>query len=128
MVTVAVLWVALGGAIGAVARFAVVQWAVMRWGSTFPWGTLAVNATGSLAIGFLAALLSSRLADPMLRLFLITGVLGGYTTFSAFSLETLTLIYEQRSLSALAYAAGSVLLGLAAAAIGYALAMHFARS
>jgi CrcB protein len=125
---VPVLWVALGGAIGAVARFTVVQWAVTRWGSTFPWGTLAVNVTGSLAIGVLAALLSSRQADPMLRLFLITGVLGGYTTFSAFSLETLTLLYEQRSLTALAYAAGSVLLGLAVAAAGYALAMHIARS
>lgn len=123
----AFLWVALGGAIGAVGRYSVVQWAVTRWGSTFPWGTLAVNVTGSLAIGILAALLSSRQTDPMVRLLLITGVLGGYTTFSAFSLETLTLIYEQRSLVALAYAAGSVLLGTVAAGIGYALAMHFGR-
>lgn len=123
----AVLWVALGGAIGAAARYGVVQWASARWGTTFPWGTLAVNITGSLLIGVLAALLSSRQSDPALRLLLITGVLGGYTTFSAFSLETLTMLTEQRSLAALAYVGGSVVLGLAAAAIGYAIVWHFGR-
>jgi CrcB protein len=114
------VWVALGGAIGATGRYAVVHWAVARWGAAFPLGTFAVNVTGSLAIGFLAALLDTRLADPAFRLFLITGVLGGYTTFSAFSLETLALITAERWLAALGYVSGSVLLSLAAAALGYA--------
>lgn len=122
-----VLWVALGGAIGAAARYGVVQWAAARWGAAIPWGTFAVNVTGSFLIGLLAALLSSRQADPTPRLLLVTGVLGGYTTFSAFSLETLTMIVEQRSLAALAYVVGSVLLGLAAAAAGYAIAFHVGR-
>jgi CrcB protein len=120
----AILWVAFGGAIGAAGRYAVVQWAVNRWGLAFPWGTLAVNVTGSLAIGFLAALLSARTTDPALRLFLITGILGGYTTFSAFSLETLALMTSERWLATAAYVAGSVALSLAAAGLGYATAVR----
>jgi fluoride exporter len=123
----AYLWVALGGAIGATARFAVVQLAVARWGATFPWGTLVVNVVGSLAIGFLAAVLSARTTDPALRFFLITGVLGGYTTFSAFSLETLALLYEQRWGAATSYMGGSVVLSLAATAVGYAAAVRFSQ-
>ena len=115
-------WVALGGALGAMARFGAVQLATARWEPTFPWGTLAVNVTGSLLIGFVATILSNREADPALRLLLITGVLGGYTTFSAFSFEALALITEQRHLAAASYMVGSVLLGVAAAAIGTAAA------
>ncbi len=121
------LWVALGGALGAMARFGAVQLATSRWGSSFPWGTLAVNVTGSLLIGFLATILSSRQADPALRLLLITGVLGGYTTFSAFSFEALALLTEQRHLAAAGYMLGSVLLGVAAAAIGAAVAFAVVR-
>ena len=124
---VAFLWVAAGGAIGAVARYGVVQWAVSRWGAAFPWGTFAANLTGSLAIGFLAAILSSRGSDPHLRLFVITGVLGGYTTFSAFSFETLALLFAQRWAAAIAYVVGTVTLGLAAASLGYALALVVSR-
>jgi CrcB protein len=123
----AYLWVAFGGAIGATARFGVVQLAVARWGATFPWGTLVVNILGSLAIGFLAAVFSARNTDPSLRFFLITGVLGGYTTFSAFSLETLAMLYEQRWGAATSYVGGSVILGLAASALGYAAALRFAQ-
>jgi CrcB protein len=77
-------WIALGGAIGSVARWSVAS-AVHRWaGSTFPWGTLTVNAIGSLVIGALAALfMRDALAAPA-RAFWIVGVLGGFTTFSAF--------------------------------------------
>lgn len=120
-------WVALGGALGAMARFGAVQVATARWGLAFPWGTLAVNITGSLVIGFLATILSSRQADPALRLLLITGVLGGYTTFSAFSFEALALITEQRHLAAAGYMVGSVLLGVAAATIGTAVAFAVVR-
>jgi fluoride exporter len=109
---VAYLWVALGGAAGAAARYGVAQWAGGRWGWTFPWGTFAVNITGSLAIGLLMALLIGRGADPAYRLLLVTGFLGGYTTFSSFSLETLSLIETRRFGEAALYVAGSVLLGL----------------
>lgn len=121
------LWVALGGAIGASTRFAAVQWAVADWGSSFPWGTLVVNVTGSLVIGILGALLAGRDVDPAWRLFLITGVLGGYTTFSAFSFETLALLLEQRWIAAASYVVGSVFLGLIATGLGYGLVMQLRR-
>lgn len=114
------LWVALGGAAGAAARYGVAQWAGARWGWTFPWGTLVVNVTGSLAIGLLMALLIGRGADPACRLLLVTGFLGGYTTFSAFSLETLSLLETRRFGEAALYVGGSVLLGLIACFAGLA--------
>lgn len=114
------LWVALGGAAGAAARYGVAQWAGARWGWTFPWGTLVVNVTGSLAIGLLMALLIGRGADPAYRLLLVTGFLGGYTTFSAFSLETLSLLETRRYGEAALYIGGSVLLGLVACFAGLA--------
>ena len=117
----AYLWVALGGATGTAARFAVAQWMGARWGWTFPWGTFAVNVTGSLAIGLVMTLLVTRGADPMYRLLLVTGFLGGYTTFSAFSFEALTLLEARRWDAAALYVIGSVLLGLLATALGLGL-------
>ena len=117
----AYLWVALGGATGAAARFAVAQWMSSRWGWTFPWGTFAVNVTGSLAIGLVMTLLIARGADPMYRLLLVTGFLGGYTTFSAFSFEALTLLEARRWDAAALYVIGSVGLGLLATALGLGL-------
>ena len=116
----AYLWVALGGAAGAAARYGVAQWAGARWGWSFPWGTLAVNISGSLAIGLLMALLIGRGADPAFRLLLVTGFLGGYTTFSAFSLEMLSLIETRRIGDAALYVGGSVLLGLVGCFVGLA--------
>ena len=121
------LWVALGGAVGAATRFAIAQWAGARWGWTFPWGTLAVNITGSLAIGLVMTLLVARGADPAFRLLLVTGFLGGYTTFSAFSFETLTLLEARRWDAAALYVGGSVGLGLLATALGLALGRLFIR-
>jgi CrcB protein len=88
------VWVALGGALGSVARFAC-STAAARWlGAAFPWSTLFVNVTGSFAIGLLAALVAAD-GRPLLggdaRAFVLVGVLGGFTTFSSFSLETLAL-------------------------------------
>src|ERR687892_263581 len=115
------LWVALGGATGSAARFAVTQWMGARWGWTFPWGTFAVNVTGSLAIGLVMTLLLARGADPMYRLLLVTGFLGGYTTFSAFTFETLALLEARRWDAAALYVTGSVVLGLLATALGLGL-------
>jgi fluoride exporter len=124
---VAYLWVALGGASGAAARFAVAQWTGARWGWTFPWGTFAVNITGSLAIGLVMSLLLARGADPAYRLLLVTGFLGGYTTFSAFSFEVLALLEARRWDAAALYAGGSVVLGLLATALGLGMGRLFIR-
>jgi CrcB protein len=87
-----VVLVAFGGAIGCVARYFVNVWSVRLAGTGFPWGTLSVNLVGSFAIGLLAELIARRFnASNELRLFLITGILGGFTTFSAFSLDTISL-------------------------------------
>jgi CrcB protein len=121
------LWVALGGAVGAASRFAVAQWTGARWGMTFPWGTLAVNLTGSLMIGLVMTLLLARGADPTYRLLLVTGFLGGYTTFSAFSFETLALLEARRWDAAALYVGGSVGLGLLATALGLGVGRLFIR-
>src|SRR3954451_25277725 len=92
----AYLWVALGGATGAATRFAVAQWTGVRWGWTFPWGTFAVNVTGSLAVGRVMTLLAAPSADPASSLLLVPGALGVYTPFSAFSFESLTLPEARR--------------------------------
>ena len=115
------LLVAAGGAIGSVLRW----WmsvAIQRSApTTFPWGTFAVNALGSLAIGVLAGLVAARVLEShAARAFLVVGLLGGFTTFSAFSLESLGLIRDGRWILALAYAVGSVVIGIVAAAIGMA--------
>jgi fluoride exporter len=104
--------VAIGGAIGSVLRFLTVS------AAGAPIGTLAVNVAGSLAMGVLFVLLSSR---THLSPLLLTGVLGGFTTFSAFSLDALKLWQAGQTPQALAYVAASVLLSLAAVALGAAL-------
>jgi len=87
------LWVGLGGAIGSAARYAVSFAVTAQMGRAFPYGTLTVNVTGSFAIGALYVVLSARpQAHELWRLLLVTGLLGGFTTFSAFSLETLQLL------------------------------------
>ena len=118
------LLVAAGGAIGSMLRWGL-SGAVQRWtDSPFPWGTFAVNAMGSLAVGFVAAVALERaLVSPAVRLFSIVGVLGGFTTFSAFSYETLALLRDGQWLSAVGYAGGSVVVGVMAALVGYAFGM-----
>jgi CrcB protein len=118
------LWVALGGAIGSVGRFWLSGLVAARYGESFPTGTLVVNVSGSLVIGFLAALSAPEgrlLPSPGLREFLMLGICGGYTTFSSFSLQTLNLVRDREWL----YAGGNVLLSVAlcliAVWLGYAL-------
>ncbi|MGK7862705.1 fluoride efflux transporter FluC [Falsiroseomonas sp. E2-1-a4] len=111
-----ILLVALGGAIGSVLRYAIALLTVAQFGVTFPWGTLAVNVLGSAAIGLAAALG----VQGEMRLLLVTGLLGGFTTFSAFSLET-GFLFERNPWIAAAYVAASLVLGLAAFALTYGL-------
>ena len=113
------VWIAVaaGGALGSVARYGVGNLArslVPGW----PWGTLAVNVIGSFAIGLLFAWFAERPVSDALRLGLISGVLGGFTTFSAFSIETLELLRSDGATSAMIYVAATLVLGLAACALG----------
>ena len=110
-----VLLVALGGAVGAVARYGVGFGAVRWLGLAFPWGTLVVNVVGGLAMGLLAARFGPE--QEAVRLALGVGVLGGFTTFSAFSLETVRLMEHQPGLAML-YAAASVILSVGACWVG----------
>ena len=115
------LLVALGGALGSVLRW-LVSTAAQRMapGATLPWGTLIVNVLGSCAIGALLALAEARGSlSSEARFFLVTGVLGGFTTFSAFSAETLLLFRAGHGAAALVYVAASVVLGVGAAYAGW---------
>lgn len=115
------LWIALGGALGSVSRF----WLSLAFDAlfalTFPWATVVTNITGSFAIGMIAALP----LGPTSRQFLMVGVLGGYTTFSAFSLQTLVLVQAGEWPKAAANVLGSVILCLVAVWLGYLLAGSF---
>ncbi|PST25341.1 fluoride efflux transporter CrcB [Mesorhizobium plurifarium] len=117
-----ILLVGAGGALGSILRYLVGLWMLQRAGPAFPWGTLFVNVTGSFLIGFLAEFVMHKMgASPEMRVFLITGVLGGYTTFSAFSLDAITLLEHGHTTSGLAYAVASVGLSLLAVFAGLAL-------
>lgn len=118
------LLVAAGGALGAGARHLVSDLFLRQFGSAWPWGTLFINVTGSLLLGLLVGGLAFRGGEgqAQLRLLLGTGVLGGFTTFSAYSLETVQLIERGRVGSALVYAFGSVALGVAGVFAGLWLA------
>jgi CrcB protein len=115
------LWVFLGGGLGAAARYGA-QGFVHRWLSAeFPYGTMLVNITGSFVIGLLMTLLEDRfVAMPELRLFLTVGILGGYTTFSSFSFETMAMISGGNALGGALNVLGSVAGCLAATWLGMA--------
>jgi fluoride exporter len=114
-----ILSVALGGALGAVLRYGLVAWSMELFGRDFPYGTLLVNILGSFAIGVLYLWFQNRTADhEMLRAILIIGVLGGFTTFSAFSIETLNLALGGQLLRAMLNIVLNVTLCLVAALVG----------
>jgi len=115
------LLVGFGGFAGSVLRFLVGGWAQrLVPGAGFPVGTLAVNVAGCLAIGFLGGLVEHRqLFDPAQRLFVLVGILGGFTTFSTFAFETLALGESGAFGRALLNIAAQLVLGLAAAAAGF---------
>jgi CrcB protein len=127
---IAYLWVAIGGALGSVGRYWLSGLVAARFGETFPWGTLVINVTGSFLIGIYAGFATpeGRL-DPQSRVFvtqfLMIGICGGYTTFSAFSLQTLNLVRDREWL----YAGGNVILSVVlcmiAVWLGYLLGSTF---
>lgn len=113
------LLVALGGSLGSVARYLCQRWAGIAFPTHFPWGTFAVNVIGCFAIGiFWGISFKSFESNEHWKLFLMTGLCGGFTTFSAFTLEGIGLIREQRLALFFSYVAASVLLGLIATYAG----------
>jgi len=110
-----ILWVAAGGALGSAARYLVNVAAGRLLGPEFPWGTLAVNVAGSFVMGLLIALMALKMqVSQEVRAFLTTGVLGGFTTFSAFSLDFALLVERREAGLAALYVIASVGLSLAA--------------
>ena len=118
------LWIAAGGALGSLLRYWITLLAVAWLGERMPWGTILINVTGSFLIGAVAALAepgSRWMLSPDVRLFLMVGVCGGYTTFSAFSLQTLALFQAGDPARAMANIALSLIACLAAVWAGHAL-------
>jgi CrcB protein len=110
-----VLTVALGGALGSVMRYMVAGAVQPAWWPGFPFGIFVVNITGGLAMGLIAALAALKLnLTPEMRAFLTTGILGGYTTFSTFSLDSAMLMERGAYVQASAYVIGSVVLSILA--------------
>ena len=123
----ALLWVFVGGGLGASLRYAIVQVVsreAIAGSSSFPYAILAINVLGSFAIGALAQIVSRETFANMMfsHPFLIPGILGGFTTFSAFSLDTLTLLQSGKVLTAAIYVVCSVVFSIFAAYLGYILA------
>jgi CrcB protein len=118
-----ILVIALGAAVGANLRYGLSVWAAQQWGTTFPYGTMLINVLGSFAIGLILVLGTTRvtLGAPW-RLLLVTGFLGGFTTFSTFSYETYALLVEGSWLAAGLNILGSVGLGMIGVVLGASLA------
>ena len=114
----AMLLIFIGGGIGATARYGVSLAVFALTGSAFPLGTLLINITGSTMMGMLAAWLLARGGNETLRLFAATGLLGGYTTFSAFSLDAVALWQRGEAAQAIAYVVASVGLSIAGLLLG----------
>jgi CrcB protein len=114
-----ILWVALGGALGSAARYLVNVWSGRFFGTEFPWHTLTVNIVGCFVMGLLVELMAVKLnVGNDMRAFLTTGILGGFTTFSAFSLDFALLVERKTMGLAAAYAVSSVGLSLLAVFAG----------
>ncbi len=121
-----VLLVAGGGALGSAARYLLNGFVQGRMGSHFPWGTILVNVTGSLFIGFILGLFQSGDISSEARLFFAVGLLGGYTTFSTFSYDTLGLLANGTLAPVLLNTLGQVIAGLMAVYLGLVIARFFA--
>lgn len=114
-----IVLVSAGGFLGANLRYSLSVWAARRFGPIFPWGTLVANVGGSFAIGVVLGLLAHRVThDGSIRLLLVTGFLGGETTFSTFSFETVALVRLRRFAVAASYLGITLLAGLLAVCAG----------
>jgi CrcB protein len=113
--------IGIGGLLGANARYQVSNWAADRWGTGFPWGTLLINVTGSLVLGFFLTLVTERFSGrPTTRLLVATGFMGAYTTFSTFGYEAVRLLQHGDILRAFAYVGASLILGIVGVFLGMA--------
>ncbi|EAX46388.1 CrcB protein [Thermosinus carboxydivorans Nor1] len=118
--------VALGGSIGATARYLISDWAAQRWGADFPYGTLIVNIAGCFIIGLFMALVTERIiVSPYWRLLVTVGFVGGLTTFSSFSYETIKLVNDGQMTFALYNILSNFVLGFFATWTGISLAKLF---
>lgn len=119
------LWIFVGSGLGGVARHALTAWVTAKAGTDFPWGTLSVNVTGSWMIGLVGTLLAGMARPAGAQWagdFIVVGVLGGFTTYSAYSFQTLMLARGGHELRAMLYALGTLALCLLAVAGGAAVA------
>jgi CrcB protein len=122
---VTLVWIALAGGLGALARFGVDGWVRPRVGSAFPTGTVVVNVTGSFVLGVVTGLTLAHAVPDDLRLVLGAGFCGGYTTFSAASLETVRLVEQRRVGLALLNGVGTLVVTVCLAALGVWLGLLF---
>lgn len=114
-----VVAVGVGGLVGANLRWWLGEWSAEQWSTPFPWGTLLINLSGSLVLGLYLAFVSTRqFGAPRSRLFVATGAVGAYTTFSTFAYETVRLLQHGHAVTALAYVGASLVGGLVACAVG----------
>lgn len=114
------IYILIGGSLGTLLRYLSSSWIVGVYPtSNFPWGTFFVNLTGSFVIGLLAGYNLTNEFNLNLRLFLFTGLLGGFTTYSGYAIETLALIKENNFMVAATYIIATTILGLALAAFGF---------
>lgn len=121
-----ILVIAAGAVPGALCRYQLTEWTKAKFGTQFPYGTLIINLTGSLAIGFFFTISQGMTSYPKeLDLLIRTGFLGSYTTFSTYGFETLMLWRNKQIFSTAFYWAGSAILGLMAVMIGNAIAQFF---
>ncbi|MFD1744405.1 fluoride efflux transporter CrcB [Rhizobium helianthi] len=117
-----ILLVAAGGAFGSICRYLTGLLMTRLFGTAFPWGTITVNIVGSFAIGFLTELVARKFNASMeMRLLLVVGILGGFTTFSSFSLDTVALLERGATMPAVIYVLASVLVSLTATFAGFGL-------
>ena len=111
------IWIGLGGAVGAVSRYSLGVWIGQKAGSAFPWATLLVNLAGSILLGLLAG--AEDYVPQVVTAMLGTGFCGAFTTFSTFGYETITMLQNKRYVQGVSYVISSVILGLAGAWAGY---------
>lgn len=119
------LVILLGGGLGSVFRYLISIWFKQNYAISFPWHTLLINITGCLLIGIAYAAFLHQTNNTLWQLFILVGLLGGYTTFSSFGLETFELLKQRQFLKAIAYVLGSNFAGIAAVFAGYWLKQQF---